>query len=249
MPNLRVLFDPAAGGAWNMAVDEALLARAAASGQPTLRFYTWQEATLSLGYFQAAGHRQQHAASQKCPLVRRSTGGGAILHDHELTYSLIMPGQASAAAARRLYELVHGSLIEVLRHLGIAAALFRDVATCETSGSQQEPFLCFERRTCFDVVIDRHKIAGSAQRRRGQAVLQHGSILLARSPGAPELPGIHELSGTRLPASDLAATWSDHLTAALGLASRRDALTADERAAAAEFVSTRFGAPSFTERR
>src|SRR5687767_13677741 len=90
MPTLRLLIDPPASGAWNMAVDEALLASAAA-GVATLRFYTWSQPTLSLGYFQHAHQRDAHAASRSCPLVRRASGGGAILHDRELTYSLAVP--------------------------------------------------------------------------------------------------------------------------------------------------------------
>src|SRR5262245_57717493 len=91
MSEIRLLSDPPAPGAWNMAVDEVLLTAAAASGQATLRFYTWNEPTLSLGYFQAAADRQQHAASLACTLVRRASGGGAILHDRELTYSVALP--------------------------------------------------------------------------------------------------------------------------------------------------------------
>ena len=73
---LRLLIDPPAAGAWNMAVDEALLESAAIAGVATLRFYQWSEPTLSLGYFQAAADREQHAASRDCPLVRRPAAAG-----------------------------------------------------------------------------------------------------------------------------------------------------------------------------
>src|SRR5437764_2183769 len=122
MNALRLLLDPPAPGAWNMAVDEALLETAAGSGVATLRFYQWQEPTLSLGYFQAAADRQQHAASRDCPLVRRASGGGAILHDRELTYSIALP-QPKAAAA--LYDACHETLIAALRELAVAASLCR----------------------------------------------------------------------------------------------------------------------------
>src|SRR5688500_9559950 len=91
MSALRVITDPPASGAWNMAVDEALLESAATGSVATLRFYEWHEPTLSLGYFQPAADREQHAASRACPLVRRASGGGAIVHDRELTYSLAWP--------------------------------------------------------------------------------------------------------------------------------------------------------------
>src|SRR5690242_1143259 len=90
MKEIRLILDPPAPGSWNMAVDEALLETAADAGIATLRFYQWNEPTLSLGYFQAAAERNQHSMSSGCPLVRRASGGGAILHDRELTYSIAM---------------------------------------------------------------------------------------------------------------------------------------------------------------
>ncbi len=80
-----LLLDPPAPGAWNMAVDEALLEDAALERRCWLRFYRWQEPTLSLGYFQSYADRRQHPASSGCPAVRRTSGGGAILHDAEVT--------------------------------------------------------------------------------------------------------------------------------------------------------------------
>jgi len=87
----RVIFDSAGDGAWNMAVDQALLMSAEQDGMVTLRLYAWAQPTLSLGYFQKHADRQLHTASATCPLVRRRSGGGAILHDQELTYSLAIP--------------------------------------------------------------------------------------------------------------------------------------------------------------
>src|SRR5688500_2618026 len=108
MLNVRLINDPPAPGAWNMAVDEALLESAAERGIATLRLYRWSEPTLSLGYFQAAGDRIQHPASLGCPMVRRASGGGAIIHDSELTYSLAIPQpDVRAHAATDLYEAVH----------------------------------------------------------------------------------------------------------------------------------------------
>ena len=251
MSRLRVIFDPPGEGAWNMAVDEALLQSAATRGQATLRFYAWQQATLSLGYFQAAEERNSHVASRSCPLVRRSSGGGAILHDQELTYSLAMPNQPTAAAARRLYELVHGSLIEVLAKFGQTTALFQDLKSCSSVSqqSQAEPFLCFQRRTCFDVIAGESKIAGSAQRRRGRAVLQHGSVLLAASPFAPELLGLAETTGLALTFQELASAWIDRLTRSLGFDAEEAALTVEEQQTAADIACERFSSSEFTLRR
>ena len=91
MNTARLIIDPPAAGSWNMAVDEALLRSAGESRQLTLRVYQWEQPTLSLGYFQAHERPAEHAASQPCPVVRRATGGGAIVHDREITYSLTAP--------------------------------------------------------------------------------------------------------------------------------------------------------------
>ena len=118
----RLLIDPPGSGAWNMAVDETLLEWAAECGGCAWRFYQWSEPTLSLGYFQAFD------AEKSCvpfsAIVRRLTGGGAILHDRELTYSLVVPaGHALAARRETLYDAVHRSLIETLAGFGVTAAL------------------------------------------------------------------------------------------------------------------------------
>lgn len=253
MNEFRLLIDPPAAGAWNMAVDEALLETAASTGQATLRFYQWQEPTLSLGYFQAAADREQHAASLSCPFVRRASGGGAILHDRELTYSLaIAQASGSASAARELYEAFHQTLIEILATFGVKVALHREVTTCDTMTQlprSGEPFLCFQRRACFDVICGGPKIAGSAQRRRRGAVLQHGSILLARSSCAPELPGIAELSNRHIAPAELTQRWLPHLLAELHAKPLPGELTPAEVDRAQHLAAVRFSAAGYVSRR
>jgi lipoate-protein ligase A len=118
----RLLRHGPADGAWNMAVDEVLLERAAGSGAACWRFYAWSEPTLSLGYFQTYDDRKEHPPSMPCSAIRRLTGGGAILHDVELTYSIVLPSTHPLAAHRdELYQGVHGALIEALGQLGITA--------------------------------------------------------------------------------------------------------------------------------
>lgn len=193
--------DPPAAGVWNMAVDELLLAQAAEQGIATLRFYQWSPATLSLGYFQRAAERESHAASRSCPLVRRSSGGGAILHDRELTYSLSLPmTHPLAADAETLYRETHGSLVATLADFGITAKTNERTLV----GLGGEPFLCFQRRSVGDVVVGEHKVCGSAQRRNKGAILQHGSILVAQSPHAPELPGLADLASRPIDVAKLA---------------------------------------------
>jgi len=254
MERIRLLIDPPAAGAWNMAVDEALLETAATTGQATLRFYQWQEPTLSLGYFQSIADRQQHPASRDCPLVRRASGGGAILHDRELTYSVAVPRRdARSTAASGLYDIFHETLIATLRELGIAAELYRMTAAfCRGSPHLPvglEPFLCFQRRTCSDIVYRGAKIVGSAQRRRRGAVLQHGSILLAQSRFAPELPGLEELAEVTIEPAELPIRWTPHLATRLHTVFREGELFQQERHRAEELIDERFATAEYLQRR
>ena len=202
-----------------MAVDEVLLESAADEWRTTLRFYQWSEPTLSLGYFQAYAARSEHAASRDCPLVRRQTGGGAILHDRELTYSLAVNcAHPLADDAARLYDAVHTALVDALaelRHSRAAAA-----PKPKSRRGASPPFLCFERRAAGDVILAQSKICGSAQRRRRGAILQHGSLLLARSACAPQLPGVLELCAISLEMGEIASRWSREIAANAPVISR-----------------------------
>ena len=134
METARLILDPAADGAWNMSVDQALLETANSTGLISLRFYTWSEPTLSLGYFQSHLDRKLHPPSLDCPLVRRRTGGGAILHDNELTYSLCVPSDNRWSKRNsELYRLVHRCIVQLLDEFGIESHLYGDV-------EQSQPF-------------------------------------------------------------------------------------------------------------
>ena len=252
----RLLLDAPAAGAWNMAVDEVLLDTAAEDGLCTLRFYEWSEPTLSLGYFQPFATRANHAASRNCPVVRRPSGGGAILHDAELTYCLAMPlAHPLAIDTTRLYSLVHESLTATLAQWQITA---RPLAAGKPAAAPAEPFLCFARRAQGDVVIEissnagptvDHKICGSAQRRRRGAVVQHGSVLLARSTAAPELAGLAELTGVRLTPTTLSRAWQPQLSAALGLAWQPTHLSAAETERVCTLAIEKYDTNSWTRRR
>lgn len=243
---LRVILDPPASGAWNMAVDEALLV--GDSADVTLRFYEWQEPTLSLGYFQSLVDRSQHSASQSCPAVRRASGGGAILHDRELTYSLVAPvAQRFGVAAAQLYDLAHQSLCEVLSDWNIQAHLCAPKELCPATTA--EPFLCFQRRSLGDVLLGEHKICGSAQRRHQARLLQHGSLLLARSSAAPELPGVGELTATPPGLSDVRSAWQARLAHRLQLKPTEKLMDAKEISLAREIAEGKFGNPKWTAKR
>jgi lipoate-protein ligase A len=212
---VRLILDEPARGAWNMAVDEALLESVSEGSSPTLRIYRWSEPTLSLGYFQNYADRSEHAASLACPAVRRSSGGGAIVHDQEWTYSFTLPITDRASAdRRRLYLCVHGALVETLNATNAPAKLCEIEENTETP---HEPFLCFARRCYTDVVLGGHKVCGSAQRRSRAAVMQHGTVLLAASRAAPELLGIQELTAFKSSPEELQTNWLEHVAANLGL--------------------------------
>jgi lipoate-protein ligase A len=247
-----LLIEGARTGAMQMAIDEVLLDDAAAYGKCWLRFYQWSEPTLSLGYFQPYADRSRHAESQRCPVVRRQTGGGAIVHDRELTYCLAMPlAHPLASDATRLYDAVHLALIEVLSAAGIAARLCGD----ETASAEGSPFLCFQRRSAQDVVSGPAKICGSAQRRRRGAILQHGSLLLAASAQAPELPGLAELQpigerlGQMLEATQVARIWAKQIGARLLLELSAGQLPAALEASAAALAGAKYADSAWTRRR
>jgi lipoate-protein ligase A len=243
----RLMVDLPAAGAWDMAVDEVLLQSAAENGRCSLRFYRWSEPTLSLGYFQRADQRAAHAGSRDCAMVRRQTGGGAIVHDQELTYSLAIPvAHPLAKDALRLYRTVHEALVSVLARFGVHATLWSEPTALAAA---DEPFLCFERRSSGDVLLGQSKICGSAQRRRRGAILQHGSLLLARSTQAPELPGVEELSGQALDVSRLIEFLQQELACRMRLALNSQELMAAESAAARVLALEKYSVADWNCRR
>lgn len=229
-----------------MAVDEALL-QSATEGVATLRFYAWNQPTLSLGYFQRCEDRQQHAASCGCPLVRRSSGGGAILHDRELTYSFAVPLQnRTSQFITTLYQTFHQTLIEVLKRWDFQASLCVNAVKLPAAC---EPFLCFERRSEGDVLAADSKIAGSAQRRRRGAVIQHGSVILNTSQYAPELPGLNDLADRVIAPKELLACWQQQLGDELDLSLYKESLSAEELQTANTLKREKFSQPTWTQRR
>ncbi len=247
----RLIIDGPARGSWNMAVDDALLESAGQGGAATLRFYQWQPATLSLGYFQKFAARDEHPPSSQIPVVRRATGGGAIVHDRELTYSFATPiRNRFSSESQDLVRLFHESLVAAFCDLGVHAAICGDIAR-KTSA---EPFLCFQRRNPLDIVIATDKVVGSAQRTRHGVLLQHGSILLARSSFAEELPGVMDVSkanaqGPTFDHIELASRWSKRLGEQLDLKLIASSLPQSERTRATSVEQQRFANDTWTMKR
>ncbi len=200
----RLLIDPPLDGAANMARDESLLeAVGRGDSPPTLRFYQWSPATISLGYFQDyAEYAKLPPPAGQLAVVRRQTGGGAILHDLELTYSLTVPIDHAfiAGNASRLYERVHAAAAALLREIGVPvvgpASSRSDSA--HAGCSQRGPFFCFERHGPIDLLAHGRKIMGSAQRRTTSAVLQHGSLILDSRYPQQHCAAVAEFTSTNL---------------------------------------------------
>ncbi|MEM9657831.1 MAG: lipoate--protein ligase [Planctomycetota bacterium] len=223
-----MIYDAPGAAAWNMAVDEALLERAAVQNRASLRFYTWREPTLSLGFFQRMSDVAACDRLASLPAVRRMSGGGALLHDREITYSLALPASHHLAGLTDdLYRTVHQVWIDQFADiLGVATRLFESTeqAVQDATPERDRPLLCFHRRAPFDVVAEdaraplgAAKLIGSAQRRRRGAVLQHGAVLLSASSHTPELLGIQDLSERKFPKESLSQTAACQLLGELGL--------------------------------
>jgi lipoate-protein ligase A len=170
--------------AFNMALDEALLNwHSEGKIPPTIRFYGWNPPTLSIGYFQKVGREIDLEAVKKHGLgfVRRPTGGRGVLHEHELTYSVIvsedhprMPKTVTEA-----YRVISQGILKGFRHLGLEAN-FAIPRTNEERESLKNPrsSVCFDAPSWYELVVEGRKVAGSAQTRQKGVILQHGSILL-----------------------------------------------------------------------
>jgi lipoate-protein ligase A len=158
-----------------MALDEALMARARSTGEWVLRVYAWSTPTLSLGRHQraSAAYDARTLADAGVAVVRRPTGGRAILHDREVTYSVTAPA-LGAGALRESYDRINRLLVEGLRTLGADVEIAR---TRRAPGPDLTP--CFELPSPGELMAGGRKLAGSAQWRENGALLQHGSILTA----------------------------------------------------------------------
>lgn len=186
MTKFRLLVTEPLDGPANMALDEALmLARLRHDSPPTLRFFSWAPPTISLGYGQRLDGRidEQALVAMGLGLVRRATGGSAILHegpDLEITYS-VSAGAGDFEGANDLletYRWIGEGLLSGLRALGAPV----EMVSVQPSDPGAMPAFCFARTGSFELEIGGRKLVGSAQRRQGTAFLQHGAIMLGAAP-------------------------------------------------------------------
>ncbi len=175
MTRWRLLDTGAQPASFNMAIDEALFQlHVRGESQPTLRFYSWDPPAVSLGYFQK--HSAIDMASCRelgIDIVRRLTGGRAVLHANDLTYSVVVDsGQGIPSSFEAAYRLLCQGLLEGFRLLGFEGEHGREEMECSQSD------ICFAHATVADIVYQGRKFVGNAQTWQGAALLQHGSIVL-----------------------------------------------------------------------
>jgi lipoate-protein ligase A len=258
----RLLIDDPAPGAANMARDEAIAAaHAAGAAPPTLRLYRWRPACLSLGRFQRSGEVDRAACARAgVAVVRRPSGGRALLHDAELTYAVVaradhplLGGDSILASYRR----ISAALLAGLRRLGVDAELTPASQNAErrtmndehavtvvqrSAFSVQRSAACFDTPAAYELTVAGRKLAGSAQTRRGNVLLQHGAIPLA--PHAARLatllrdpPGdlgarmiaLDEAAGRTIAFDELAGALIAGFAEAWRVAFERGELTGEER--------------------
>lgn len=253
----RLIVDPPLRGSFNMAADFAILASLSAGAcPPTLRLYRWERPAVTIGYFQVIGEELDAVACARdgVPVIRRITGGGAVLHDREITYSVCLPPGHPAAAGTILdsYERLCAPLVAALRSLGREAA-FSPVN---------------------DVLVEGRKVSGSAQTRRWGALLQHGTVLLDVDAGrmfrylrvadekleekgikdaSSRVTSLREWIGERALSDGFVRDFTETLAAAFGdrfdAAFDRGGLTDKERETAAAVERALFANPAWNEER
>jgi lipoate-protein ligase A len=247
-----VLVDPPGSGAWNMALDAALLRAAETDGLRALRLYAWDPPTLSFGRNEPALKRYDRnaIAARALAVVRRPTGGRAVWHDREVTYAVAAPAEVFGSL-RASYREIHAMLADALTALGAHVLLAADRPPAGVGAGA-----CFASAAGGEVMAATGgggKVIGSAQVRGDGAFLQHGSVLLVAEQGvvaavtrgsaeAPSATGLAEL----LPPNR--ATWAAVSAAIHAAATRRwdaptaaDALPEQVRAWAGELL------PHFTD--
>lgn len=261
-PAWRLIRSGALPGAMNMALDDALLhAVAAGMSPPVLRLYRWQPATLTLGYAQAAGEGVDLDACRAAGIdvVRRPTGGRAVLHDREVTYAVIAPvGGSFGATVTESYRVIAGVLHEALKNFDLPAELVPG-----RQRGQQGRAVCFTAPAQYELLIGGCKVAGCAQKRRGNAFLQHGSIpldldLALLQQLMPPLPGealprrfhsvgwLNRFASRKLVVEEVEDALIQHFSSSLNLALEQSVPTAAEQRTAERLHGEWYGNPEWT---
>ena len=265
----RYLTTPPARGAWNMAVDEAILEHAGRGEVlPTLRLYAWDPPCLSLGHAQPfADVDTTRLAAHGWEVVRRVTGGRAILHTDELTYSITGPADEPTLAGDVLssYNRLAGALLAAIQNLSLPV----EMKEGKVDASGQINPVCFEVPSTYEITVKGKKLIGSAQARRREGVLQHGSLPLtgdltrivqalvfpdetARERAAERLLArattVESVLGRVVALETAQQTFVRAFEAQLGMSFEQGELSQSELARAEQLVKEKYAHPSWTER-
>ena len=254
MDKWRLIVDPDLTGVENMARDEALVmgAETGAGDMPVLRLYGWSEPTISIGYVQEAASLVRAGL----PVVRRMTGGRAVIHDDEVTYSITAPiyHPLFTGGIACSYAVISGCIVAALKNIGISATLSRSAGRGRGEGRAEA---CFHAPSRSEVLVDGRKLVGSSQRRFKRAFLQHGSILFSIDLPAHERAFGHGLvdkmacvsSLSRAGKEEFREALTSSFSAGLGVGFIEGGLTTGERAAADELMAGRYSTLEWNARR
>jgi len=183
MTTLRVLPYEEQSGSWQMALDEALLC-SVISGRslPALRFYGWNPPCMSVGYFQHISDINiSRCREGGIDVVRRPTGGRAVLHDRELAYSVVLHvPDGRSGSVLETFRMINVGILQGIRSLGIEAVFHQNKKAGRAAGDN--PY-CFSSPSQYEILVEGRKVAGAAQMRRDGVLLQHGSIPLSVDRG------------------------------------------------------------------
>jgi lipoate-protein ligase A len=255
-PVWRALSHPPQSAEINMAIDEAVaLAFSEGKVPPTLRLYRWAQPSLSIGSFQKLEPEWiDRFGSNALPLVRRITGGRALLHDRELTYSVVAGARDPLfpdGIKGTFYTIARG-LLAGMKRLGVDA----EIHVPSERRPLQSP-LCFESTSWYEITAAGRKVIGSAQKRWVGHFLQHGSLILEKSPRIESFPDLVSENQTTL--ANLLTTLPNETEIeqafllgfgeALSIQLEPGALTEEERAVADRLVKEKYGASSWTLQR
>jgi lipoate-protein ligase A len=268
----RLIDTGAANGAWNMAVDEAILASIRREqAPPTLRLYTWEPPCLSLGYAQPFSDVDaERLAERGWDVVRRMTGGRAILHTDELTYSVTGPKDEPRLEGGVLasYRRLSQALLQALLQLEVPAEALPEPET-SSGNPEKKDAICFKVPSNYEITVGGKKLIGSAQARKKAGVLQHGSLPLygdlgriaetlvfpdetTRAAAARRLLGrattVERAIGRVLPLETVKAAFIEAFSEALNLTLVPAELSETEQSCAQALVKEKYAHPSWTER-
>jgi len=255
-------------GAMNMAIDEAVMVHCAdGKVPPTLRFYRWDPPTLTLGYFQKAAKTVdlERCTELGIDVVRRLTGGRAVLHDKELTYSLIMGKNSREVpeSVTQSYKILSKGLLLGLRYLGIPATMSKPA---RSNGQMSTSGACFDALSSYELEVGGKKIVGSAQARRFGAILQHGSVMndlsvdtlfavlreddpkrkeSAKERFLEKATSIRHVTGSAVSWEDLSSAFFRGFSEALGVTFFISSLTESELSMAMTLATEKYGSPGW----